>query len=82
MSGATKARRGTLAKWAGGLSEPEASEQLRLARYYLSIRSNGNRRSSDEASYLQARVSALRRRLRVIQQEQGGSIKPTGGLEQ
>jgi len=80
VSGATKARRGTLAKWADGLSEPEASEQLKLARDYLAIRSKGNRRSSDEVSYLQARVSALRRRLRALEQ-QGGSANHTGGLE-
>ncbi len=77
MSGATKARRGTLAKWALGLSEAEAAETLANSLARIKELAAGRRKQLEEASYLQARVSALRRRLRTIKQ-QGNHTGPRG----
>lgn len=64
MSGATIARRQTLAKWAAELGEAGCREFLASATETLKARAMGRRHSSAEASRLQAQIAACRKVLR------------------
>lgn len=77
MSGATKARRATVAKWAASLPEDEAWSTMHIYAAKIAKLSKGRRVQPDEVNILRSRVSALRRRLRTIK-GQGNHTGPRG----